>query len=163
MVVGTGGGHLWAFEYIKKTVIARKAYVTPISKILWLPPKHDRNGQSFLVGFEDGTVRVMTLNALEPPAGEVTGLINEFESGLSHELALIQTLKFHKGRVTVMKIDEPANILYTCGVDRVIFGSSILWNQKTEYPVLVPLSFVTAPFVVLALDLHPFKVSHSPL
>lgn len=160
MVIGSEGGHLWAFDYIQKNVLARKVYKAAVSKVLWFPSKYDPSGLSFLAGFNDGTVRVMVLNIVKDSSasGGDSQALEEIESGLSHEFSLIASLRFHKSRVLVLKIDEAADILYTTGGDRLIYGSKIAWDPILRKPVITPLSFVTSPFPVVSLDLHPHKV-----
>jgi len=114
MMIGSEGGHLWGINYIKKDCVARKIYTSPVTRIIWLPLKYDPEGMTFLVGFGDGVLRLMTLHFLtDEEIHKEVDVIDHEEEALPYEMHLLLQLRFHKGRVLVMQIDEDKDILYT--------------------------------------------------
>ena len=155
-VIGTSTGHLWLFEYLTKWVLAKLKYNTAITKLLWLPTRLDPKGLCFLAAFSDGHVRLFYVHKVwEPDIREDHSDLDDEE--LPYQFSLLQILRYHKAPITVMTLDRDNDILYTCAEDRLVFASKIELDANTKRPKIKPLSYVTAPFPVISLDLHPMK------
>ncbi|CAG7731039.1 unnamed protein product [Allacma fusca] len=156
MAVGTSTGHLWLIEYLTKQTLAKHKYTVAVTRLLWLPLKFDSNGITFLAAFADGNVRLLATQwHVHRRTTEDTPSAKD-DDITPFSLGLLQVLRFHKARITVMTLDEEKGILYTCGEDRLIFASRIR-PKELGLPHIEPLSYVTAPFPVISLDLHPKK------
>ncbi|CAM9470484.1 unnamed protein product [Choristocarpus tenellus] len=126
-LVATAGAdktvRIW--DYLTKRQLEVASFPRPATCLEWAHDRVDPNGQTVVVGFSDGVVRV---------------LVRDHKAGV---LRRAQTLKPHDGVVVAIAFSPCGNVLLTAGRDhKLFFIRAFLSDERKEYQ---PLGFHTLP------------------
>ncbi|KAK3256942.1 hypothetical protein CYMTET_33952, partial [Cymbomonas tetramitiformis] len=118
-----GTVRLW--DYVATRMLYSRKFLTPCSVMCMVPEVVDPTGRQVAVGFEEGTVRIL--------------------SRCADEWKLIVCLKPHKSAVTVLAFSPDGNILATASKDKTIFFFNI---SEGAYE---PIAFITISAPITAI------------
>ncbi|GBP64564.1 Cilia- and flagella-associated protein 44 [Eumeta japonica] len=121
-------GSLLVFNTETKVLLARYQLAVPITYMLYPPPDVEPSSRMLILGFADGTMRILLLHA-ERLAQQKTMYDFHVESLLSvhsseHDTSLIDLVSFlkpHTQAITQIVINEPRTLLVTAGRDHTLF------------------------------------------
>lgn len=107
-LVGTCGkdGMVQIINYEKRKVTVKRTFQTAATFLLWIPPSVDPSGNSILVGFADGTVRLL--------------VISTSDDGILF-LKRKMVIKPHNGYITCMRFSRDGEYIATSGGDGTVF------------------------------------------
>jgi len=100
-------GSVYCMNYRKRKVLVKKKFDIPACSLKWLPSSLDKTGSSFAVGFDDGTVKLLTL------------IENSITSAI--ELKLTMVFKPHNAKVVEMSFSDSGSFLATSSAEGTIF------------------------------------------
>ncbi|XP_048588414.1 cilia- and flagella-associated protein 44-like isoform X2 [Nematostella vectensis] len=127
------------YDYLSKKQMCQSRYSTGGTSLLWVPKSVDSNGTKILAGFNDGVVRLLTLNKVDPSQ------VRSKKSKSNYKLSLTQVFKPHTKPVTVMTIDKEGELLATGSNDCTVFFFSIGETYK-------PIGFVETASPVKSIE-----------
>ncbi|KAL8598401.1 hypothetical protein ACOMHN_032678 [Nucella lapillus] len=143
LVASIGVDHsVRVFDYGQQKQLSEVHFNVGGSSICWAPQIVDPKGSTVLAGFEDGVVRVLTVNQLPEDVRR--------RSKSDSEVALRQAFKPHSQPVTAMAFDGKGQLLVTGSADSTVF----FMNVGDPYE---PIGFYTVPAPVLQLIWTPEK------
>ncbi|XP_048254045.1 cilia- and flagella-associated protein 44-like isoform X2 [Haliotis rufescens] len=138
------------FDYVQQKQVCEGRYTASGTCLLWTPRIVDTKGSTLVAGFEDGVVRVLTVNKL-PKQTRQRAKTEECE------MALKQVFKPHKTKVTALAIDNRGEMLASGGDDNTVFFMNI-GNKKLE-----PIGYVPVPAAVRSMQWSPDKFKKTSL
>lgn len=134
-------GRMSLYNYESRLLVLQKQYSHPGRDVMWLPPDIDPSGCVVLIGFGNGVLRQMTVQADAQP-----------------KVFLIKALKPHASSITRMTLSLNKDILVTGSDDSTVFIFSIYKPESAdEYVKIVPIGFVTLGFIPSAFNWNPFE------
>lgn len=102
-------GNIFLVDYIDRKIMAKKYFGVKSSCLVWIPLHINTNGNSFVVGFEDGTLRVLTITSINDTI----------------DLALEMVIKPHNAAICCISFGnssvKPKNFVATSCIDGNIF------------------------------------------
>ncbi|XP_046572732.1 cilia- and flagella-associated protein 44-like isoform X2 [Haliotis rubra] len=138
------------FDYVQMKQVCEGRYTASGSCLLWTPQIVDTKGSTLVAGFEDGVVRVLTVNKLPEPA-------RHRSKSEECELALKQVFKPHRTTVTALAIDSKGEMLASGGADNTVFFMNF-GNKELE-----PIGYVPVPAPVRSMQWSPDKFNKTTL
>ncbi|XP_067037270.1 cilia- and flagella-associated protein 44-like isoform X2 [Acropora muricata] len=139
-VATTGADHtVRVYDYVSKKPMCQSKYNAGGSSLLWLPKKVDSSGTKLLAGFDDGVVRLLALNKVDPSQ------LRTKKTKLKHELNLDQVFKPHTKSVNALTIDEEGELLATGSDDCTVFFFTAGETYK-------PIGFIETASPVVSLE-----------
>ncbi|XP_068733143.1 cilia- and flagella-associated protein 44-like isoform X1 [Montipora capricornis] len=127
------------YDYVSKTPMCRAKYNAGGSSLLWVPKKIDSRGTKLLAGFDDGVVRLLALNKVDPSQ------LRTKKTKLKHELNLEHVFKPHTKSVNVLTIDQQGELLATGSDDCTVFFFTVGEIYK-------PIGFIETAAPVVSLE-----------
>lgn len=100
-VTAGADGTIRLWDYVGKRLLMKEAFASAATRLLWAPPSVDAEQKSLVVGFADGTVRVLAR------------CIDAFK--------LTAAFKPHTGAVSVVAYSPSGHLFVTAGQDGVVF------------------------------------------
>ncbi|XP_026674087.1 uncharacterized protein LOC108630687 isoform X2 [Ceratina calcarata] len=126
-------GNLHIYDYIGKKLILIHKFRDRGSQVVWLPCEVERTGTTLVCGFENGIIRMISVDV--KPAS-----VNDVKRNCT---TLIQVIKPHSERINVMSLNESRSLLVTGSNDATIFVLKI--DTPEHYPTILPIGYVKVP------------------
>lgn len=118
-------GQIRVYDYIRHKLLACRTFSSAGTTLVWPGVTFDNTCRTILVGFADGTFRVILLSG-------------ESAAGNPMSLVLQQVRKPHSRQLTCLNVDHSQKYLATGGLDGIIF----IFDVIKDY---LPLFFISMP------------------
>ncbi|KAL0267585.1 UNVERIFIED_CONTAM: hypothetical protein PYX00_009818 [Menopon gallinae] len=128
-------GRLHIYDYTLKKLIFKKEFLFGGRCLLWLPLSVEPSGTLMIGGFEDGTIRMVCVNATE--------FLQKVPAPNDDYINLVQVSKAHSMAVTIVTVNHAGNVLVTGSEDSTIFIYQVV--QGNQFPELVPIGYIPTP------------------
>uniref|UniRef100_A0A336MUJ4 CSON006942 protein n=1 Tax=Culicoides sonorensis TaxID=179676 RepID=A0A336MUJ4_CULSO len=137
-------GRLFMYNYETKKLIFNYQFISQGNDMIWLPVSIDPTGIVLVLAFDDGVIRVVTVDLSENPDND-------------EPIQLIQVLKSHSEPIRKISINERETILVSGGDDNLIFIHQI--SKELPYIKLIPIGLVETPSAVSCINWKPDMIA----
>eukprot|EP00981_Chlorochromonas_danica_P000742 scaffold167_cov168-Ochromonas_danica.AAC.9 len=148
-IVATCGsdGVVRCIDYVYRKEIATRSFDCPATTLKWLDTSLDALASSFIVGFEDGIVRVLSIGR-----------------ALTGRLAILRRVAFkpHNAALVDISFSESGRYVATSGKDGIIFFLRCKPLEGDEMAELEPLRFVSVTAMAGKADVYCQRIAWSP-
>jgi WD40 repeat protein len=140
-------GSVYCSDYVNRQEIISKKFDIPATCLKWVPQEVDTTGRSFIVGFSDGTFRLLSLT-------------KDRKSNLKLKRVLV--FKPHNQPLTDFCFSESGSYLATSGRDGIIFFFHCSQTNSPAHSHWEPIKFVDLRRVSDKTDIFCDKLCWSP-
>lgn len=137
-------GRLFMYNYATQKLIFKHQFISQGNDVIWFPVTVDPTGIVLVLAFDDGVIRVITVD------------LSEEENMEEESVQLIQVLKSHSEPIRKLSINENETILVSGGDDNLIFIHQI--SRELPFVVLKPIGLVQTPSAVSCINWKPDMV-----